>query len=210
MHHDCPNGCGCLRREPLGDGGQGRGPQGAAAQYFPRRAGGRVPLHHRRVRLRQEHAAANAWPAFSRSPRGAFCWRAIRSKPCAQQLPLAVGYLPQFGAFHGDLTVAEILDFAVALRLPSLRARGDARPMERARHRPRPHPPVPAPKIPHAFRRPDAPHRPGGGTHRRSRVSLSRRADQRPRSLFRARADGLAEGPRARLATRPSCWSPTR
>jgi ABC-type multidrug transport system ATPase subunit len=37
----------------------------------------------------------------------------------SQQLPLAVGYLPQFGAFHGDLTVAEILDFAVALRLPS-------------------------------------------------------------------------------------------
>src|SRR5476649_2842122 len=36
-----------------------------------------------------------------------------------QQLPLAVGYLPQFGAFHGELTVAEILDFAVALRLPS-------------------------------------------------------------------------------------------
>ena len=36
-----------------------------------------------------------------------------------RQLPLAVGYLPQFGAFHGDLTVAEILDFAVALRLPS-------------------------------------------------------------------------------------------
>ncbi len=36
-----------------------------------------------------------------------------------QQLPLAVGYLPQFGAFHGDLTVAEILNFAVALRLPS-------------------------------------------------------------------------------------------
>src|SRR5271156_3487732 len=36
-----------------------------------------------------------------------------------QQLPLAVGYLPQFGAFHGDLTVAEILDFAVAFRLPS-------------------------------------------------------------------------------------------
>ena len=35
------------------------------------------------------------------------------------QLPLAVGYLPQFGAFHGDLTVAEILNFAVALRLPS-------------------------------------------------------------------------------------------
>ena len=34
------------------------------------------------------------------------------------QLPLAVGYLPQFGAFHGDLTVAEILDFAVSLRLP--------------------------------------------------------------------------------------------
>src|ERR1700749_3361511 len=35
------------------------------------------------------------------------------------QLPLAVGYLPQFGAFHGDLTVTEILDYAVALRLPS-------------------------------------------------------------------------------------------
>jgi ABC-type multidrug transport system ATPase subunit len=36
-----------------------------------------------------------------------------------QQLPLAVGYLPQFGAFHGELTIAEILDYAVALRLPS-------------------------------------------------------------------------------------------
>ncbi len=36
-----------------------------------------------------------------------------------QQLPLAVGYLPQFGAFHGDLTVAEILDFTLALRLPA-------------------------------------------------------------------------------------------
>jgi ABC-type multidrug transport system ATPase subunit len=35
------------------------------------------------------------------------------------QLPLAVGYLPQFGAFHSDLTVAEILDYAVSLRLPS-------------------------------------------------------------------------------------------
>jgi ABC-type multidrug transport system ATPase subunit len=34
-------------------------------------------------------------------------------------LPLAIGYLPQFGAFHGDLTVAEILDYAVALRLPT-------------------------------------------------------------------------------------------
>jgi ABC-type multidrug transport system ATPase subunit len=34
------------------------------------------------------------------------------------QLPLAVGYLPQFGAFHSDLTVAEILDFALTLRLP--------------------------------------------------------------------------------------------
>jgi ABC transport system ATP-binding/permease protein len=37
----------------------------------------------------------------------------------SEQLPLAVGYLPQFGAFHGDLTVAEILDYAVALRLPA-------------------------------------------------------------------------------------------
>jgi ABC transport system ATP-binding/permease protein len=36
-----------------------------------------------------------------------------------RQLPLAVGYLPQFGAFHGDLTVAEILGYAVALRLPA-------------------------------------------------------------------------------------------
>jgi len=36
-----------------------------------------------------------------------------------RHLPLAVGYLPQFGAFHGDLTVAEILDFTVALRLPA-------------------------------------------------------------------------------------------
>ena len=36
-----------------------------------------------------------------------------------RQLPLAVGYLAQFGAFHGELTVAEILNFALALRLPS-------------------------------------------------------------------------------------------
>src|SRR5271170_3574711 len=36
-----------------------------------------------------------------------------------QQLPLAVGYLPQFGAFHDDLTIAEILNFASALRLPA-------------------------------------------------------------------------------------------
>ncbi len=36
-----------------------------------------------------------------------------------QQLPLAVGYLPQFGAFHPDLTVVEILDYAMSLRLPS-------------------------------------------------------------------------------------------
>src|SRR5271154_3405296 len=36
-----------------------------------------------------------------------------------RQLPLAVGYLPQFGAFHGELTVAEILEFAMMLRLPA-------------------------------------------------------------------------------------------
>lgn len=35
-----------------------------------------------------------------------------------EQYPLAVGYLPQFGAFHGDLTVEENLRTAVALRLP--------------------------------------------------------------------------------------------
>ena len=34
------------------------------------------------------------------------------------ELPLAVGYLPQFGAFHADLTVEENLQNAVALRLP--------------------------------------------------------------------------------------------
>jgi ABC-type multidrug transport system ATPase subunit len=33
-------------------------------------------------------------------------------------LPLAVGYLPQFGAFHDQLTVGENLDTASALRLP--------------------------------------------------------------------------------------------
>lgn len=35
------------------------------------------------------------------------------------QFPLAVGYLPQFGAFHAELTVEENLRNAVALRLPS-------------------------------------------------------------------------------------------
>ena len=38
-------------------------------------------------------------------------------KALRDQLPLAVGYLPKFGAFHEDLTVMEILDFAMALRL---------------------------------------------------------------------------------------------
>jgi ABC-type multidrug transport system ATPase subunit len=35
-----------------------------------------------------------------------------------EQFPLAVGYLPQFGAFHADLTVEENLLNAVSLRLP--------------------------------------------------------------------------------------------
>lgn len=35
-----------------------------------------------------------------------------------EQYPLAVGYLPQFGAFHGELTVEENLRTTVALRLP--------------------------------------------------------------------------------------------
>lgn len=35
-----------------------------------------------------------------------------------EHLPLAVGYLPQFGAFHEKLTVGENLDTAAALRLP--------------------------------------------------------------------------------------------
>lgn len=35
-----------------------------------------------------------------------------------EHLPLAVGYLPQFGAFHENLTVGENLSTACALRLP--------------------------------------------------------------------------------------------
>lgn len=35
-----------------------------------------------------------------------------------EQFPLAVGYLPQFGAFHADLSVEENLRNAVSLRLP--------------------------------------------------------------------------------------------
>ncbi len=35
-----------------------------------------------------------------------------------EHLPLAVGYLPQFGAFHEQLTVGENLNAAAALRLP--------------------------------------------------------------------------------------------
>jgi len=34
------------------------------------------------------------------------------------QYPLAVGYIPQFGSFHGELTIREILSCAAALRLP--------------------------------------------------------------------------------------------
>lgn len=36
-----------------------------------------------------------------------------------EQFPLAIGYLPQFGAFHGELTVEENLRAAMAFRLPS-------------------------------------------------------------------------------------------
>lgn len=35
-----------------------------------------------------------------------------------ERFPMAIGYLSQSGAFHDDLTVGEILNFAVALRLP--------------------------------------------------------------------------------------------
>ncbi len=35
-----------------------------------------------------------------------------------EELPLAIGYLPQFGAFHAGLTVREILESAASLRLP--------------------------------------------------------------------------------------------
>ena len=35
-----------------------------------------------------------------------------------EELPLAVGYLPQFGAFHEQLTVQENMDAAACLRLP--------------------------------------------------------------------------------------------
>jgi ABC transport system ATP-binding/permease protein len=34
------------------------------------------------------------------------------------QYPLAVGYIPQFGTFHAELTVREILFYAAGLRLP--------------------------------------------------------------------------------------------
>ena len=36
-----------------------------------------------------------------------------------ERYPMAIGYLSQYGAFHDDLTVGEILNFAVALRLPA-------------------------------------------------------------------------------------------
>ena len=36
-----------------------------------------------------------------------------------REFPLAIGYLPQFGAFHRELTVHEILDYSSKLRLPS-------------------------------------------------------------------------------------------
>jgi len=35
-----------------------------------------------------------------------------------KQYPLALGYIPQFGTFHAELNVREILEYAVALRLP--------------------------------------------------------------------------------------------
>lgn len=41
-----------------------------------------------------------------------------RVRQLKRQFPLAIGYLPQFSAFHDELTIREILDFAAALRLP--------------------------------------------------------------------------------------------
>lgn len=35
-----------------------------------------------------------------------------------RQYPLALGYIPQFGTFHAELEVGEILEYAVSLRLP--------------------------------------------------------------------------------------------
>lgn len=37
----------------------------------------------------------------------------------SNEFPLAIGYLPQFGAFHETLTVAEVLTFSADLRLPA-------------------------------------------------------------------------------------------
>ncbi len=37
----------------------------------------------------------------------------------SDSLPLAIGYLPQFGAFHSEQTVREILEIAIKLRLPN-------------------------------------------------------------------------------------------
>ena len=72
-----------------------------------------------------------------------------------------------------DLTVAEILDFALACDSP-VPSPGDPRPVVRACDRPGPHPSLPPSKISHPLRRADAPHRHGGRTHWRSRLSPAR------------------------------------
>jgi ABC-type multidrug transport system ATPase subunit len=49
---------------------------------------------------------------------GNICFAGRNVDDLNEHLPLAVGYLPQFGAFHEQLTVRENLQTAAALRLP--------------------------------------------------------------------------------------------
>ena len=49
---------------------------------------------------------------------GQLCLAGYEVSKLKEQFPLAIGYLPQFAAFHEDLTIREILQFAAALRLP--------------------------------------------------------------------------------------------
>jgi len=89
-----------------------------------------------------------------------------------EHLPLAVGYLPQFGAFHEQLTVGENLETAVALRLPnkvsSERRQTWMRNIIELADRS-----IVAPGIQDALWRTDAKNGISRGTHRRSGVSVA-------------------------------------
>ena len=154
MEHDCPHGRGCLSsrtfpsRSDKGDDHKAllrnisiAAPEGTFISVIGASGCGKSTFILKTLAGIQ-----------CRSPRAAILLAGHPVETLRQQLPLAVGYLPQFGAFHGDLTVAEILDFRRGFAPALLGSARHARTMERACDRSRPHSSFFASALPDPFR----------------------------------------------------------